>query len=532
MATPSLRPLSLGEILDAGIKVVTRHWKPLALCVVIPVLPLAILQVLILSSVDSEALELLPESDTATVDDFTTDVWVTLLTTYGFGLITFVVVNTVCFKAVADAWLGAEPNAGRSLRFGGKMAGKIILLTLVWLPVMALASIPCGIPAIWLGTVWSLSLAAVMFERAGPFKALGRSYGLIQNRFWATLLLILVSFLLVGILGGIVSTIPSVFAEVLASENELALAVANVVGTTLGNVITYPYSAAVLTILYFDQRVRKEGFDVQMLAEGLGQSFDPNAPIPAPLQPGPYAPPPQTWQPQGGQYGGGWNAPSYQDAPLRWGPGAQVPPDNRPPEASPWMRPAPGGPDGPPPGGPPAGPSRWAPPTAPSGPPPTAAAGPPPTGPGGSQPAGTGGPLWGRPDEKAPDTRDDEARWGRPSEDAAQSRADEARWGRPSEGAPATPDEEARWGRPPATPGGGLTSGSPLGDEAAPTDPLAPAEAPADPLPPEEEPPAWESRWGASSPFGESPWEDEQDKKDKDRADWQPPEEPRGPGGL
>ncbi|MDA0185277.1 hypothetical protein OJ997_33540, partial [Solirubrobacter phytolaccae] len=404
MATPSLRPLSLGEILDAGIKVCTRHWKPLALCVLIPVLPLAILQVLILSSVDSEALELLPESDTATADDFTSDVWVTLLTTYGFGLITFVVVNTVCFKAVADAWLGAEPNAGRSLRFGAKLGPKIILLTLVWLPVMALASIPCGIPAVWLGTVWSLSLAAVMFERAGPFNALGRSYGLIQNRFWATLLLILVSFLLVGILGGIVSAIPSVFVEILASENELALAVSNVVGTTLGNVITYPYSAAVLTILYFDQRVRKEGFDVQMLAQGLGEQFDPNAPIPAPLQPGPYAPPPQTWQPQGPQYGGGWNAPSHQSAPLRWGPAAppQAPPDTRPPEESPWMRPTPGpGPGGPPERSPWARPvepgasdeSPWAPPSGP------------PTGEPGTPPAGP---------SESPGAAE-EARWGRPS---------------------------------------------------------------------------------------------------------------------
>lgn len=474
MATPSLRPLSVGEILDAGIKVCTRHWKALALCVLIPVLPLAILQVLILTSVDSEALELLPEGETATVDDFSTDVWVTLIVTYGFSLIMFVAVNTVCFKAVADAWLGAKPTPGRSIRFGLKSAPRIILLSLVWFPVMLLAMIPCGIPAVWLGTVWSLSLAAVMFERAGAFKALGRSYGLIQNRFWATLLLILVSFLLVSILGGIVSSIPSVFVEVLASENELALAVATIVGMVLSSVLTYPYSAAVLTILYFDQRVRKEGFDVQMLAQGLGEQFDPNAAIPAPLQPAPYGgPPPQAWQPQG-QYGG-WNAPSYQSAPLRWGPGAQTPPaapaDGRPPEDSPWMRPAPGG---------------WAPPAqdGPAGPPPTWA---PPSGPGGSTPSSDPGPA------------SEAARWGRPSEPAA----------------------------PPSDPG--LSSGSPLADE--------PSSHPPDPLPPSEEPAPPAARWGGSSPFGESPWEDkgtdeEPPKRDKDRADWQPPEDPRGPGGL
>ena len=41
MASRTLRPLSIGEILDAGIKVFVRHWKVLTLCVVALVLPLS-----------------------------------------------------------------------------------------------------------------------------------------------------------------------------------------------------------------------------------------------------------------------------------------------------------------------------------------------------------------------------------------------------------------------------------------------------------------------------------------------------------
>ena len=36
-------------------------------------------------------------------------------------------------------------------------------------------------------------------------------------------------------------------------------------------VVTLPISAAVLTVLYFDLRVRKEGFDLQHLARGVGE---------------------------------------------------------------------------------------------------------------------------------------------------------------------------------------------------------------------------------------------------------------------
>ena len=34
--------------------------------------------------------------------------------------------------------------------------------------------------------------------------------------------------------------------------------------------ITYPLWAAVVTVLYYDLRVRNEGFDLQLLAQGVG----------------------------------------------------------------------------------------------------------------------------------------------------------------------------------------------------------------------------------------------------------------------
>jgi len=557
VATPSLRPLSLGEILDAGIKVCTRHWKALALCVVTPVLPLAILQVLLIGSLDGEQLELSPEDDATTLDDVSTGFWVASGIGLVLQIILYLVVQTACFKAVSDAWLGATPSAGRSLRFGLKSAPRVFLLGLVLFPAVVLGFVLCIAPGIWLFVVWSLAVPAILFERVGPFKALGRSHALVDKRFWATLLLLLISSLLVAFLGGIITSIPSVVAEFAAPENHLAAAVANVVGTTVGNMLTYPYSAAVVAILYFDQRVRKEGFDVQMLAEGLGQSFDPDAPIPAPLQPGPYTPPPQGWQPQG-EYGG-WNVPSHQTAPLRWGPGAQAPPqDTRPPEESPWMAPGPGG---------------WTPPNAGQSPPPNAGPSAPPpssSAPPAGEPAPSDAARWGTPSVPRENSADAEQRWGTRSapgqspEDAVQQR-----WGTPSAPGQNPDDAVQRWGTPkapPAGPGGsvpsrpdadapprdpGVPSGSPLADEDVPTDPLPPREdAPAGPpagdapsssppaaedAPPTSDDPSWESRWGTQSPFGESPWEDKPDKekrKDKDRADWQPPEEPRGPGGL
>ena len=73
--------------------------------------------------------------------------------------------------------------------------------------------------------------------------------------------------------------------------------------------------AAVITVLYVDLRVRKEGFDLQLLAERVGLAARPaGAPLvrPAPAAPPapaetdeqpPYWPPPPGWRPSRKQTG-------------------------------------------------------------------------------------------------------------------------------------------------------------------------------------------------------------------------------------
>ena len=95
--------------------------------------------------------------------------------------------------------------------------------------------------------------------------------------------------------------------SLLADGNTLVGALGAVVGGTVGSALTTPYSAAVVTLVYFDLRVRKEGLDLQLIAEGAGVERDPDAPLPAPLvadeytpeerAQAPYWPPPPGWTP-------------------------------------------------------------------------------------------------------------------------------------------------------------------------------------------------------------------------------------------
>ena len=66
----------------------------------------------------------------------------------------------------------------------------IFVLGLILLLFTLVAWIPCCVPLIWLGVAWSVAFPALLFEKIGPFKALGRSYRLIQGRWWATFALL------------------------------------------------------------------------------------------------------------------------------------------------------------------------------------------------------------------------------------------------------------------------------------------------------------------------------------------------------
>jgi hypothetical protein len=305
-----LRPLGTGEILDAGIKLYLRHWKVLMICVVGIVLPVRILSVLLLASANPDAFDVNRTSTTGTLTtaQIVGEAIVVVLT-----LVTSLLATAACFKAVADGWLGSPPEAGRSLRYALGRLPALIWLTIVFSVLLLIAFVALVVPGVWLAVAGSLAVPTLLFERLGGFKAIRRSVRLVRRMWWRTFGTLLVGYLLAAVLSGVVQAIVEVVPSAL-TDSSVALAIGNVIGSTLGAMITTPYTAAIVTLLYFDRRVRKEGFDLQLLAEGLGTERDPDAPLPAPLiEPevtpeqraaAPYWPPPPGWTPPPADEGG------------------------------------------------------------------------------------------------------------------------------------------------------------------------------------------------------------------------------------
>ena len=289
--TPQLRPLSVGEMLDAGFRLFSARFMTLILCVLVPILPLTVIATALQASVDPNAFDL---DSTATVDSGTA-----LAGTLVASLIQFaaaVLAIAACFKAISAAYLGERAGASESLRYAlGRML-PLLVAYIVFLIIVVIGLFLLIVPGIWLAVKLAMVFPAVVFERKGPFSAIGRSWTLTRGHWWrvfGTLAVVfLITFVLQLVLGGVVGGVLGA-----SDASELTTAIGLTLVNLLALAVTYPLWAAVTTVVYYDLRVRNEGFDLQLLAQGMGadtsrfESAPERPSAPPPGSGGGFAPP-------------------------------------------------------------------------------------------------------------------------------------------------------------------------------------------------------------------------------------------------
>jgi hypothetical protein len=119
-----------------------------------------------------------------------------------------------------------------------------------------------GIPfAIFFGVRWAFSTQCVMLEGASGTQAMAISARRVIGSWWRTFGILLLTFVIVGVISGIVDGIFGALHIGL-----LTLLVSLIVG-----ILTAPFSTAVVTLLYFDLRVRKDGLTHDDLLTARGQ---------------------------------------------------------------------------------------------------------------------------------------------------------------------------------------------------------------------------------------------------------------------
>jgi Membrane domain of glycerophosphoryl diester phosphodiesterase len=285
--TPQLRPLSVGEILDAGFRLFRARFGTLLLAVLVPVLPLAIAGTIVVALTDEHYFDV----NTTQVDDSGSAVAGNLIGLILQGIALALAV-AACFKIISAAYLGDEATVGASLRYGVGRIAALIVAYFVLSVILIISFIILLVPFIYFSVKLSMAFPAIVFERKGPFGSIGRSFSLTRGNFWRVLGTLVVVVLLMFVL--FIALTVAITAGLLNMESASEAVVA-VIYTALNIIVialSYPLFAAILTVIYYDLRVRNEGFDLQLLARGVGADESRFAAAPErPAAPAPEAEP-------------------------------------------------------------------------------------------------------------------------------------------------------------------------------------------------------------------------------------------------
>lgn len=218
-----------------------------------------------------------------------------MLQSFGLIFVTGMVAHVAVAAAVgrklslAEAWAQTRGRRWRllGLAFFLGVAYALVMGAYValWVVVVFTAETPViviwgvvTVPAFICLMIWAyvriyyLAVPPLMVERLGVFASIGRAYALTRKQFWRTFGIALLTGIITGIASGILS-VPVAMIGAIAplviegSPGIFVMMVLQSLGTILSTAFVAPFSAAVVSLQYLDQRMRKEAYDVELLSQ-------------------------------------------------------------------------------------------------------------------------------------------------------------------------------------------------------------------------------------------------------------------------
>jgi len=299
-----LRPLALGDLYDAAFKIIRFNPKATvgssvivtAVAMTIPVIVTGILSLTVGVSLD--VLDEQGQPDSAEIAGLAGAYGALLIgaVLQWLGMIFVTGMNAHVASAAAighqltlgEAWAATR---GKRWRLVGMMLLLLVLTLLFWtvialmilvfvqvLPVVlaVLFGIAVGIAAVvgmcflWV-RVYYLAVPPLMLEPIGVFTALGRAWALTRRQFWRTFGIALLTLLVANFAGGMLTAPISIIGQVVAMADPggsgfFWLMVSNSLAQVLAAALVAPFVTTVTSLQYLDQRIRKEAYDVELMA--------------------------------------------------------------------------------------------------------------------------------------------------------------------------------------------------------------------------------------------------------------------------
>ncbi|MES2522982.1 MAG: hypothetical protein V4617_09815 [Gemmatimonadota bacterium] len=241
MADSSLRARSTSEIVDASFSLYRRDALQYIMIGALAYSPLIL--VFILFQGMSTTTEIL-----------------VLAVTYLMTLISLALVSGMIARMGSDVYLGGTADVASTLKAVIPRVLSLIVATIVVGIIVMFGLFLLIVPGVYLYTRLFAVPQIVVLEGKGPMEAISRSWALTRGRAGHTFLTLLLVYgiymvLSLGITIGVAL---------------LGNAVLQAIISMLLGILCYPILTLVALVLYYDLRIRGEGFDVEHMSQSLG----------------------------------------------------------------------------------------------------------------------------------------------------------------------------------------------------------------------------------------------------------------------
>jgi hypothetical protein len=262
MPSVALRPRSTTELIDAAVQLLRQHYMELITTSAIFLVPAFVLKLFL---PDLRAGRL-PAGNQ--------------LLLFSLGLAVTAVFSIVSSAAVviivSDSYLGREISIGAAVRRVINRIWSVFWTAILQFAIAMVGSILFIIPGLLFVAWFFAATVVVVIEDKGTFDALGRSKQLASGsvlRILGILFLSIILVLVIQVIAGVGLGLIGVLAHASAAFTTLA--------GDIASLLIYPFFTVVITLLYYDLRIRKEGFDLEMMSNELSQTVPATSPSPA-----------------------------------------------------------------------------------------------------------------------------------------------------------------------------------------------------------------------------------------------------------
>jgi hypothetical protein len=290
-----IRPMSFGEILDASLKLYIHNFGLfLRLAIAALAVPAALLIYFMMFKMQ-EFVASAPMMMAGMVDWSMVGFMIVIGIAYALGSL---MLTAAAIRVISDSYLGRATTFGQAIGLGASKIWPLLVvgfakglllailaiifgaalalvfatilsaasMTVATLVTLGLALLACWVWA-WVASGYGVTTPVVALEQLrSAFDAFGRSWELTRGARAKLVGLAIVSFLLFNLIPQIV--IQMIAGMVMPSSPEAGMAL--MVASYVIPVILYPAISCVFTLMYYDLRVRREAFDLQMLSQRLG----------------------------------------------------------------------------------------------------------------------------------------------------------------------------------------------------------------------------------------------------------------------